>query len=185
MQTVCTIDTAERTPGDAVQTFETDMVRLSGEVFGDPDFCILRLGAGGDLGFPDSPGVTRLRHTATGDFAVDSFFDVFYEITFEGCPGSVLEGFRGTSTGTHRMFTCDSDQGVPEPIELGIQPVVSNVVVNWNTVYPVLDYTVNAATNVTENAEPDMAGSNLNNRSWITPDSNNASFFNVTGDMPW
>ncbi|MHC4525400.1 MAG: hypothetical protein ACYSU8_07685, partial [Planctomycetota bacterium] len=36
----------------------------------------------------------------SGDFAVDSFFDVSYRIEFTGAPGGTLDGLSGTSTGT-------------------------------------------------------------------------------------
>ncbi|MCP4589345.1 MAG: hypothetical protein GY842_01240, partial [bacterium] len=34
-----------------------------------------------------------------------SFFDITYQIEFEGCPGSVLDGYMGTTTATIRMQT--------------------------------------------------------------------------------
>jgi hypothetical protein len=90
-----------RIPGNMVQQFPTDMFRLQGELFGDPDFCMFRVTAGTNFGLP-SPGETTLRHVTSGDFAVDSFFDVTYQIEFEGCPGSALDGFLGTTTATVR-----------------------------------------------------------------------------------
>jgi hypothetical protein len=88
----------DRTPGDPVQTFDADMYRLEGELFGDPDFCTFRVTAGRDNGLP-GPGQTTLTELATGDFAVDSFFDITYQIEFEGCPASQLEDYMGTTTG--------------------------------------------------------------------------------------
>jgi hypothetical protein len=90
---------APRTPGDPVQTFARDMYRLQGEVFGDPDFCELIVTAGTDYGLP-GPGQTTLTKLPTGDYAVDSFFDISYEIEFEGCPASQLDGYTGTTPGT-------------------------------------------------------------------------------------
>jgi hypothetical protein len=107
--------TAPRTPGDAVQTFAHELISLQGELFGDPDFCILRVKAGTDQALPPSPGqttVTRLG-PAGSDFAVDSFFDIAYSIEFDGCPGSVLEDYAGTTEDTHRFQLCEQ----PVPVE--------------------------------------------------------------------
>jgi hypothetical protein len=40
-----------RTPGDAEQVFMTELFDLSGELFGDPDFCELRIFAEPTTGF--------------------------------------------------------------------------------------------------------------------------------------
>ncbi|NIM50157.1 MAG: hypothetical protein GTO22_13055, partial [Gemmatimonadales bacterium] len=82
-----------------MQMFPADLYHLEGELFGDPDFCTFRVRAGTDYGLP-SPGATTLVQLPSGDFAVDSFFDITYQIEFEGCPGSVLDGYSGTTTGT-------------------------------------------------------------------------------------
>lgn len=96
------IHSGPRTPGDPVQSFPNDLYRLTGELFGDPDFCTFRVYGGSDYGLP-SPGQTTLEQLPNGDFAVESFFDVTYQIEFEGCPGSVLEGMAGTTTATIRI----------------------------------------------------------------------------------
>jgi len=100
------IHTGPRNPGDPVQSFPSRMFRLQGEIFGDPDFCTLRIRAGDQNGLP-SPGLTVLTDKGNGSFAVDSFFDITYEIDYIGCPGSMLEGFGGTESGTVRMQTGD------------------------------------------------------------------------------
>lgn len=98
------VHTAPRTPGDAVQDFDTDVFRLQGQVFGDPDFDQLTITAGTDFGLP-SPGHTTLTRLATGDYSVDSFFDITYRIDFTGAPGSVLDGLSGSTMATIRMQT--------------------------------------------------------------------------------
>ncbi len=98
------IETGPRNPGDAVQDFDTEMVQLQGSIFGDPDFAELTVRVGRNFGLP-SPGHTTLTRLGLpgSDFAVDSFFDIFYEIDFQGAPGSVYEGVSGTETGTVRF----------------------------------------------------------------------------------
>ena len=98
------VHTGPRTPGDPIQTFPADLYRFQGQLFGDPDFCTFIVRGGTDLGLP-SPGQTTLRRLTSGDFAVDSFFDITYQIEFEGCPGSILEDYDGTTTATIRMRT--------------------------------------------------------------------------------
>ena len=100
----CEVHTGPRNPGAPVQSFQTDMFRLRGELFGDPDFCTFRISGGTDFGMPSS-GQTTLTQLPSGDFAVDSFFDITYQIGFEGCPGSILEDYAGTTTATIRMQT--------------------------------------------------------------------------------
>jgi uncharacterized repeat protein (TIGR01451 family) len=95
---------APRTPGDPVQTFPADVFQLQGQVIGDPDFQNLTLTAGTDFGLP-SPGQTTLTQLPSGDFAVDSFFDLTYQIDFVGTPGSILEGLSGTTVDTVRIET--------------------------------------------------------------------------------
>ena len=98
----CEMHSAPRNPGDPIQTFATEMIFMQGQLFGDPDFCNLIFVAGTGFGLP-SPGSTTLTEVPSGDFSVDSFFDVTYEIEFEGCPGSILEGLTGTTTATDRF----------------------------------------------------------------------------------
>ncbi|MHC4697426.1 MAG: hypothetical protein ACYTFA_11840, partial [Planctomycetota bacterium] len=127
------VHTGPRTPGDAVQDFDTEMVALSADLPpGDDDFCQLSVRVGSLFGLPPSTGHTRLTRLGPpgSDFAVDSFFDVEYTIDFQGCPGSVLEGFGGSTTGTIHMET----GGVPECVG-GCPP--DEVCVRTETVDPV------------------------------------------------
>jgi hypothetical protein len=92
-----------RTPGDPVQSFDTDMFALQGQLPpGDPDFDLLRITAGTGFGMP-SPGHTTLTRASGGNWSVDSFFDITYRIDFVGAPGGPLAGMSGSTTGTIRM----------------------------------------------------------------------------------
>ncbi|MCD4653374.1 hypothetical protein K8T06_05515 [bacterium] len=101
------IHTAPRIPGTSVQTFPSDMITMQGQMFGDPDFCEFIILGGTGLGLP-SPGQTELTQLPDSTFNVDSFFDITYQIQFEGCPGSPLDGFAGITTATVRW-----QQGLP------------------------------------------------------------------------
>jgi len=103
-----------RNPGDPVQTFPTEMFRLKGHIFGDPDFDVLSIRGGSAFGLP-SPGETTLTDQGGGTFNVDSFFDITYTIEFQGAPGSVLEGFGGVTTDTVRMGTGEPADPNPNP----------------------------------------------------------------------
>jgi hypothetical protein len=71
---------------------------------------MFRVRAGRAEGLP-SPGRSTLTQLPSGDFAVDSFFDITYEIEFEGCPDSpYLAGMSGTTAGRVRI-----QQGNPVP----------------------------------------------------------------------
>jgi hypothetical protein len=106
----CETHTGPRTPGDPVQSFDTDMFLLQGELFGDPDFDTLAITGGTGFGMP-SPGAATLTRRPDGTFSVDSFFDITYQIDFTGAPGSVLDGYAGTTIGTLRMAV----EAPPEP----------------------------------------------------------------------
>ena len=113
----CISDSGPRVPFSPLQNFPRDFVFMDGEILGDPDFNFVRLRAGTDFGLP-SPGLTTL--TEQGDmYNVDSFFDIEYQIEFQGAPGSVLEGFGGTTQSIGRIF-------------LGEEPV-ANEEVTWGS----------------------------------------------------
>jgi len=97
----CETHTGPRNPGDPIQTYAADLFTMSGVLYGDPDFCDFYITAGTNNGLP-SPGATTLTELPSGDFAVDSFFDITYRIDFAGCPGSVIDGLAGSTIGTER-----------------------------------------------------------------------------------
>lgn len=94
-------ETAPR-EGDPVQEFDTEMVMLEGSIFGDPDFDLFTIVAGRDHNMP-SPGHTAITNLGGGMFNVDSFFDVFYQVTFEGAPGSIFSEMAGSNRGDDRF----------------------------------------------------------------------------------
>ncbi|MHC4742924.1 MAG: DUF7901 domain-containing protein, partial [Planctomycetota bacterium] len=117
-------------------SWQTEMVSLSlvggGPLFGDPDFDMLQVRAGSAFGLPSDGHVTVLKLAGSGDFQVDSFFDIEYRIDFQGAPGSVLEGMSGATIGTIHVTTCPKSnvekivkfRQVPlngEPLQPGIE----------------------------------------------------------------
>ena len=95
---------APRTPGDPVQAFDTEMFQMQGSLPpGDPDFDALQFRAGAGLGLPASFGHNSLADLGDGNFNVDRFFDIGYEIDFVGAPGSVLAGMSGTTARVSRL----------------------------------------------------------------------------------
>ena len=109
------VHAASRTLNALVQSFDTDMFRLFGQVsgIGDPDFDLLRVVAGTDFGLP-SPGHTTLTQLGGGNWGVNSFFDITYRIDFVGHPGGPLSGQSGSTTGTVRL------EAIPEPASLSL-----------------------------------------------------------------
>jgi hypothetical protein len=99
----CTVYTGERTLHAESQTFENDMLYLFGELPSDDDFTRFQFSAGSDLGLP-SPGETTLTKLPDGTFQVDSFFDITYQIDFEGAPGGPFEDMSEVFTDTVRMY---------------------------------------------------------------------------------
>ncbi len=111
MQAQCESHVAPHS-GAPVQSFDTDMFKIDGQLpIGDPDFDLLRIRAGTGFGMP-SPGHTTLTQQPGGNWAVDSFFDIFYEIDFIGHPGGALGGMSGSTTGTIRMQGGQTTVGV-------------------------------------------------------------------------
>jgi hypothetical protein len=109
------VHTAPRTLNAPLQSFDTDMFRMFGQIVNpgdaDPDFDLLRVVAGTDFGLP-SPGHTTLLQ-AGPNWEVDSFFDLTYRIDFVGKVGGPFQGRSGSTTGTVRISL--GEQIVPEP----------------------------------------------------------------------
>ena len=95
IQAACETHSGPRTPDLPVQSFAADVFAIDAPLFGDPDFTTLHVRAGSVFGMP-GPGHTILTEQGP-NFNVDSFFDVHYTIEFQGAPGSLLEGFAGTT----------------------------------------------------------------------------------------
>lgn len=104
-----------RTPGDPLQTFPTELTLLGGNLPpGDPDFASLQITAGSSFGVP-SPGMTTLTDLGDDAFSVQSFFDITYQISFEGAPGGQLEGLSGVTTGVVRISIIQREPQSVEP----------------------------------------------------------------------
>ncbi len=106
--------TGPRTPGDAVQSFPTDMFNLQGNLVGDPDFASLQIVGGTNNGLP-SPGHTTLTDLGDGTFQVDSFFDITYQIDFVGAPFGALAGLSGSTQGQTKVRAQAGLDDVIEP----------------------------------------------------------------------
>jgi hypothetical protein len=114
-----------RSPGVAVQSFPHEIIAMNGEIFGDPDFCTFRIKAGTANGLAQSIGQTTLTRLGPpgSQFQFDSFFDIFYSVEFQGCPGSILEGMAGTTLDTYLFETCPS----PVPVETSTWGTLKNL----------------------------------------------------------
>ena len=105
-----------RVPNTSPQSFDGDLGRMYGQIaaIGDPDFDLLRITAGSDVGMP-SPGHTTLTDLGGGNWNVDSFFDITYRIDFVGHPGGPLSGMSGS---TDLISHFQMGMPVPEPSTL-------------------------------------------------------------------
>jgi hypothetical protein len=104
------MDFGPRVLNAPVQVFAGDPRNIQGSIFGDPDFDFIHFRTGTANGFPGSGSSTLTRIGGIGtDFIVDSFFDIEYEIEFQGALGSVLQGMGGI----HPDFTQISICGTP------------------------------------------------------------------------
>ena len=113
----CKVETGVRGPGN--QTFSNDMVYLYAELEGDADFEYLRISVGTELGLEASTGETTLTALGDGTFQVDSFFDINYQIEFQGSVGGPLDGYGDTFVDTVRMEAV-SGRPIPALSEWGM-----------------------------------------------------------------
>lgn len=102
MDVSCLSHHGPRTPWNPVQSFDTEMTQMQGQLLGDPDFDLLRITGGSAFGLP-SPGHTTFTQRPGGSWGVDSFFDITYRVDFVGAPGGRLAGRSGSTTATIRM----------------------------------------------------------------------------------
>ena len=94
--------TGPQATGANVQSFALDLAQAQGQIVADVDFDLLRLSAGTNFGLP-SPGKAVLTRDGTGDYLVDSFFDITYRVDFVGHPGGTFSGLSGSTTSEHRQ----------------------------------------------------------------------------------
>jgi hypothetical protein len=107
--------------GQAVQDFETDMRSMTGTLSNDTTcnlFQNLTVLAGTDHGLP-SPGHVHLEQRPDGSFDVQSSFNVMVTMSFEGKPGSVLDGLSGSTTQVVAMGT---NSAIPPPTTIVLAP---------------------------------------------------------------
>jgi hypothetical protein len=151
------MDHGPRTPGMAIQDFPSDMLRIQGQITGDPDFDLLRITAGTAFGMP-SPGHTTLTKISGGHWNVDSFFDITYRIDFVGHPGGPLSGMSGSTTATIRIQQGGPPPGnwidLHEPPSFGSSMDLAFVITNGATAAPCLckpgDANGDAAINISD-----------------------------------
>jgi hypothetical protein len=103
---------APRTPFAPVQSFNTDLFQLQGQLPpGDPDFDLLRITGGTAFGMP-SPGQTTLTQSGSG-WAVDSFFDITFRVDFVGSPVGPFAGRSGSTNNQLRRFDMCHENPTP------------------------------------------------------------------------
>jgi len=83
------------------QSFEADLVSVFGQVSGDPDFSLFRITAGSAFGMP-SPGHTVFTRQGAS-WVVDSYFDLTYQIEFNGTVGGPFSGLHSVTRSANRF----------------------------------------------------------------------------------
>ncbi len=112
MPVAALVDLGPRAGGDT-QSFDIDILGFDGQVFGDPDFDVLRFTSGSNWGLPSSGSAT---YTAVGGVVwdIESSLALNYQIEFQGAPGGALEGFGGVTTSA-TTFALGEPAVVPLP----------------------------------------------------------------------
>lgn len=93
---------------DPVISFPTEMMRIEGELVGDPDFASLRIVGGSANGFPSLGQVTAV-DKGDGTHMVDSMFNIGYHIEYVGTPDGALKGLSGSFKGVATMKAFGGD----------------------------------------------------------------------------
>ena len=83
------------------QSFEADLVSIFGQISGDPDFSLFRVTAGSAFGMP-SPGHTVFTRQG-GSWIVDSYFDLTYQVEFNGTVGGRFSGLHSVTRSANRF----------------------------------------------------------------------------------
>ena len=95
-------------PGDTTGTFDVEMIQMN--LVGGPGPFMIR-----ESPTRASTGKTSISGPSGGLYHIDSFFDVFTELSLDGgmtwIPNSARNHFRADGTGSTRVFL----GGVPEP----------------------------------------------------------------------
>ncbi len=94
-----------------VQNVNAQVYYLFGQVFGDPDFDLLRISAGYGFGLP-APGQVQVASSG-GGWGVSGYFDLTHRIDFVGKAGGALSGLSGSTTRERRFEMCPGG-AVPE-----------------------------------------------------------------------
>jgi hypothetical protein len=102
---------APRTPFAPVQSFNTLLYGLQGQITGDPDFDLLRVTAGNGFGMP-SPGQTTFT-TSSGAWLVDSYLDITYRVDFIGRSTGPFAGYSGSTVNNLEHFTMCHEDATP------------------------------------------------------------------------
>ncbi len=102
---------APRTPFAPVQTFNTLLYGLQGQITNDVDFDLLRITAGNGFGMP-SPGQTTFT-TSSGAWIVDSYLDITYRVDMIGKIPGIFAGMSGSTTNLSEHFVMCHEDPVP------------------------------------------------------------------------
>ena len=96
--------------GGATQSFATQIDQFDGLLFGDVDFCFLRLTIGASSGYTNAGSATYINvDDASVDWRVEHIIDFDYLFEITGCVGSPLQGVIGSTTGTSSFSVGDTD----------------------------------------------------------------------------